>query len=130
MFKIITATLLSLALTAPSFALGTRSVVFDPAAELARATGSAQFPESAHGFEQNARVSQGGSQAFPQVSGGIPHNGVSVIEGSSSRFPVLNQDAMRHLPTAIAQDQALTHEFEADDARTSISGDPVLDTDG
>ena len=131
MFKIIAATLLSLSLAAPAFAFGPRTVVFDPAAELARTTGSAQFPESAYGMEQQARISQGGSQAFPQMPTGTAHAGVDVVEGGSSRFPVLNQDAMRHLPTAVAQDQALIHEFDEDgSAPIAISGDIANDIDG
>lgn len=131
MFKIIAATLLSLSLAAPAFAFGPRTVVFDPAAELARATGSAQFPESAHGIEQQARISQGGSQAFPQMPAGTAHTGSDVMVGGSSRFPVLNQDALRHLPTAVAQDQTLIHEFdEHGTAPIAMNGDLADDIDG
>lgn len=131
MFKIIAATLLSLSLAGPAFAFGPRTVVFDPAAELARTTGSAQFPESAHGIEQQARVSQGGSQAFPQMPAGTAHGGVDVLVGGSSRFPVLNQDTMRHLPTAVAQDQTLIHEFDEDGSvPVEMSGDLTNDIDG
>ncbi len=114
MFKIIAASVLSLGLAGPALAYGVSVVPFDPAAELARATGSAQFPTPAPTsmFEQQARTTNGGSQQMPHVVGSIPHNGIAMVEGGSSRSPVLNQDVLSHPPTAVAQDQVIVHEFE------------------
>lgn len=131
MHKIIAAALLSLTIAGPAFAFGPRTVEFDPAAELRRATGSAQFPESTGGHLQDARTSQGGSQAFPQTTRGIEHSGVAVMQGGSSRFPVLSEDMLNHPPTALSQDQVLTHEFDGEGpVRSSYNGEFTNDIDG
>lgn len=111
MRKMILATLLGLGMATPALAYSTRVVEFDPAAELARHTGSAQYPDSSGGIIREARIGRGGSEAYPQPTSGVPHNGTDVIVGGSSRYPVLTQDMVSHPPTALSQDQVLTEAF-------------------
>ena len=128
MHKIIAATIISLGLAGPAFAYGTRQVEFDPAAELRRATGSAQYPESNGGIVREGRLSRGGSEAYPRTTSGVSHNGTDVLIGGSSQFPVMTQDVLNHPPTALSQDQVLTHEFDGSGPQpatvaSSVSGD-------
>jgi hypothetical protein len=130
MHKIIAATLLSLGLAGPAFAYSTRHVTFDPAAELQRATGSAQYPESSGGIVREGRISRGGSEAYPHTTPGIAHGGTDMIVGGGGRYPVLNQDTLSHPPTALDQDQVLTHEFDGGTPPASVAGSVSGDADG
>ena len=131
MHKIIAAAIISLGLAAPAFAYSTRQVEFDPAAELQRTTGSVQYPESNGGIVRGARIGQGASEAYPQPTRGIAHGGTDMMVNGSSRFPVLTPDVLSHPPTALDQDQMLTHEFDGTGpAPTSVVGSVSGDAEG
>ena len=132
MHKLLVAAVLSLGLASPAFAYGLRDAgPSSHAAELQRMTGSQAYPESRGGHVREARPVQTGSQAYPQPTRGVPHNGIDMMIGGSSRHPVLTQDMLSHPPTALSQGQVLTQGFgRMGPQPASVAATTAADVDG
>ena len=132
MQKLLVAAALSLGLASPALAYGLRDAgPSSHAAELQRMTGSQAYPESRGGHVREARPVQTGSEALPQPTRGVAHNGVDMMIGGSARHPVLTPDMLSHPPTALSQDQVLTQGFDRTGPRpASVAATTNADIDG